>query len=170
MNGRNQGVAIGVVSNIDDPEGLGRIKVEYKLLGGQAESNWARIAMPFAGIDHGLFYPPEVEDEALVAFQHGNPDQPYIIGFLSSKHAPPITDDLKQRTIQSVAGHTIILDDNSDASLTIEDANGNKVFMSSEGILLEDLNGNIVEMSASGIKIESAAVITIKGSLIELNP
>jgi uncharacterized protein involved in type VI secretion and phage assembly len=109
------GVVVGIVTNNQDPDGLGRVKVKIPRLSGDDESNWARIVSFMAGKERGSFFLPEVDDEVLVAFEYGNINIPYIIGSLwNGKDKPPISnDDGKNnfRIIKSRSGHLIRLDD-----------------------------------------------------------
>ena len=109
------GIVIGVVSTLEDEANLGRIRVSYPHLGG-VESDWARLSSPMAGGKRGLFFRPEVGDEVLVAFEHGDPRRPYILGSLWSQEDKPPPDDGDQkannwRFICSRSGHIILLDD-----------------------------------------------------------
>lgn len=110
-----QGVVIGVVTNNEDPDGMGRVKVKFPWLSDEDESNWARVASPMAGKERGLYFLPEVDDEVLVAFEHGDMHFPYIIGSLwNGTDTPPVTnDDGKNnvRIIKSRSGHVISLSD-----------------------------------------------------------
>ena len=64
-----------------------------------------------AGPSRGQFYSPEVGDEALVAFEHGDFDHPFVVGFLWNGVDQPPESDRKKRVIVSVSGHRITLDD-----------------------------------------------------------
>lgn len=115
---RIYGVVVGVVTNNKDPEKLGRVKVRIPRLSREDEpneSNWARVVAFMAGKDRGAFFLPELDDEVLVAFEHGDINMPYVIGSLwNGKDNPPITnDDGKNniRMIKSRSGHIIRLDD-----------------------------------------------------------
>src|SRR4029450_10081092 len=77
---RFYGVAIGIVTNNQDPENLHRVKLRFPWLDGATESHWARVATPMAGNKRGLYFLPEVDDEVLVAFEHGSIDFPYVMG------------------------------------------------------------------------------------------
>lgn len=84
------GVVIGIVTNNRDPDGLHRVKLRFPWLGAEDESNWARVATPMAGPGRGFYALPEVDDEVLVAFDHGNVDHPYVVGSLwNGQDAPP---------------------------------------------------------------------------------
>lgn len=159
---RVSGVVIGIVCDLEDPDGLGRVKVSYPWLGGEPVSSWCRIASPMAGGEHGFFYSPELESEALVAFEHGDFNRGYIIGYLWSGETPLPTQELEQRLIKSVTEQQILLDDRS----------------GEEGITISDSHGNSITMNKDGIEIKSDKKITINatgeleavGSPINLNP
>ena len=185
---RVAGVVVGVVTNNQDPDGMGRVKVKFPWLSDDDESYWARVTAPMAGKDRGTYFLPEVEDEVLVAFEHGDVRFPYVLGALwNGKDAPPAkNDDGKNnvRIIKSRSGHLVRLDDTDGAekieivdksgknSVTV-DANANTIALKADGdITLESGQGKIVikgqsvEMSstAQDVKIESAANMDVKAS------
>ena len=110
-----RGVVTGIVTNNKDTEGMGRVKVKFPWGEDSDESYWARIATLMAGKDIGTFFLPEVGDEVLVAFEHGDINHPYVIGALwNGVDTPPETnEDGKNniRKIKSRSGHEIIFDD-----------------------------------------------------------
>jgi uncharacterized protein involved in type VI secretion and phage assembly len=92
-SGRIHGVVVGLVTNNQDPDGLGRVKVKFPWLSDVDESSWARIAAPMAGKQRGACFLPEVDDEVLVAFEHGDMRFPYVLGALwNGQDAPPVTN------------------------------------------------------------------------------
>src|SRR5437868_30783 len=121
--GQVNGVVVGIVTNNQDPDGLGRVKVRFPWLSDTDESTWARVAAPMAGKDRGAYFLPEVDDEVLVAFEHGDPRFPYVLGALWNGNAQPFltNEDGKNdlRVIRSRSGHTIVLND-KDGEETIE--------------------------------------------------
>lgn len=171
------GVTVGVVTNNQDPDGLGRVKVKFPWLSDQDESHWARILTPMAGNDRGLYFLPEVDDEVLVAFEHGRADFPYVLGALwNGKDKTPESNDDGQnnmRTIKSRSGHIIRLDD-TDGSEKIEilDKSGkNSVVISTADntitvaadadITIESSSGKLT-FSGNGIEIKSQAEVKIE--------
>ena len=76
------GVVTGIVKSLQDPDGQGRIELQFPWLSESVRSSWAPVAAPMAGKERGAFFMPEEGDEVLVAFEHGNFDHPFIIGFL----------------------------------------------------------------------------------------
>jgi len=170
--GTVQGVVTGEVTNLDDPDNLGRAKVKYSWLG-DIESFWARIAAPSAGGERGFMYLPEVGDEVLVAFEHGDPRRPYILGQLwNSSDAPPLPNSeatsggvVNQRMIKSRSGHVIILDDTDGAEkITIQDKTGSNemVIDSSQNSMTINVEGDFKVVAKGKITLESTQDMTLK--------
>lgn len=146
---RENGIVIGLVCDLDDPEKIGRVRVKFPNLDDQV-SQWARIASPMAGGQRGFFMRPEVDDEVLVAFEQGDPRRPYIVGSLWSKADPPPADDGKPvdnnwRFFSSRSGHLMKFDD-TDGAERIE-----IVGQGGQHKLVIDVSGQKIEIScASG--------------------
>jgi uncharacterized protein involved in type VI secretion and phage assembly len=117
---RVYGVAAGIVTNNQDPDGLGRVKIRFPWLSDENETGWVRIATLMAGGQRGSFFLPEVGDEVLVAFEHGDINHPYVIGSLwnGTDNPPETNSDGKNniRKIKSRSGHEIVFDDNDEQS------------------------------------------------------
>ncbi len=147
------GLVIGLVTNNKDPDKLGRVKVKFPWLDEDVESWWARIAYPMGGAQRGFWWIPEINDEVLVGFEHGDVRHPYIVGTLyNGQDTPPKADDITSkfagqeysegsyscsgrdfnddgnndlRFIRSRSGHLLILDDKGGAEkITIADKTG----------------------------------------------
>jgi uncharacterized protein involved in type VI secretion and phage assembly len=177
------GVSIGVVTNNKDPDGLGRVKVKLPWLADTAESDWARVASPMAGAARGLYLLPEVDDEVLVAFEHGNPETPYVVGSLwNGKDKPPeANSDGKndRRTLKSRSGHVIRLNDTKDSeTIEIVDKSGknsiviatkdNSVTISADAdITITSAKGKLILSGKGGVEITSGAALKAeaKGNL-----
>lgn len=92
-------VVIGVVTDNNDAQGgLSRVKVKFPWMppadGTEIESAWARLSAPMAGSGRGVLFFPEIGDEVLVAFDHGDPTRPYVIGALwNGQDAPPVAQN-----------------------------------------------------------------------------
>jgi uncharacterized protein involved in type VI secretion and phage assembly len=157
---RINGVVIGIVTNNKDDEGLGRVKVRFPWLSDTDDSFWARIATPMAGNNRGAYFLPELDDEVLVAFEHGDVRFPYIIGSLwNGKDKPPASNtDGKNslRLIQSRSGHVIKLND-EDGKETVEiiDASG-------KNSIVIDTAHNTITITAAGDIVLAAAQGSIK--------
>ena len=181
------GVVIGIVTNNNDPKDLGRIRVKFPWLSNEDESNWARVASLMAGKERGVFVLPEIDDEVLVVFEHGDINMPYVIGSLwNGKDVPPETNsDGKNniRMIKSRSGHVIRIDDTNgkekieivdktEKNMISIDAKDNKIsIISDKDIEISAPHGKItidaqdIEIrSSAATKIESAADMDVKAS------
>ena len=79
---RSTGSSSAIVTNNNDPDKLGRVKLKFPWLADTYESDWARIVQLGAGPDSGAVFLPEVNDEVLVAFEFGDIRRPYVLGGL----------------------------------------------------------------------------------------
>lgn len=124
------GVVIGIVIDNKDPEGLYRVKVKFPWVkessGSYSDapdredfpSSWARIATLMAGADRGAYWLPEVDDEVLVAFEHGDLRRPFVLGALWSPVDKAVHDNQDGhnnfRTFFSRSGHVLQFVDEAD--------------------------------------------------------
>jgi len=184
---RISGVVVGVVTNTQDPDGLGRVKVKFPWLSDSEESFWARVATPMAGKARGFYFLPEVEDEVLMAFEHGDARFPYVLGALwNGQDKPPEKNDdgkNNMRSIKSRSGHVIRLDDtdgeekiqiidkSGKSSVVFDTAKNTITITSSKDITLSAAQGTIkldaqkIEIKSSAdTKIESGAGLDVKAS------
>lgn len=108
-----QTLLIGIVSNNKDPKKWGRVRVKFPTLTEDHESDWARVVAIGAGANRGFDCLPEVNDEVLVGFEHGDIHRPFVIGGIwNGKDAPPTQVDesvvdgkVRLRTIKTRTGH-----------------------------------------------------------------
>jgi uncharacterized protein involved in type VI secretion and phage assembly len=126
---------------------------------------WARVATLDAGAERGTFFRPEVDDEVVLGFLHGDPAHPVILGMLhSSAKAPPIepSEDNHEKAYVSREGLRFHFDDDQKV-ITLETPGGNKIVLSDadEGIVLEDQHGNKIQMNGDGVAVTSAQEITL---------
>ncbi len=177
--GRVFGVVIGVVTNNQDPENLHRVKLRFPWISEDVESTWARVATPMAGAGRGAYFLPEVEDEVLVAFEHGLVDQPYVIGSLwNGQDEPPESNENGEnnhRTISSRSGHVLRLNDQS-GSETIEiidktgnnkiviDTAGNSINIEAETEITVKASSGKLTIQANGIKVKSDASLSVEAA------
>ncbi|APR87704.1 VgrG protein [Minicystis rosea] len=162
-SGRIHGVVVGVVTNNQDPDGLGRVKLKFPWLSDTDESNWARMVSPMAGKERGLYFLPEVDDEVLVIFEHGQVDHPFVLGALwNGKDKPPAVNEggkNDRRVMKSRSGHTITLDDTDGAEkITIADKTG-------KNTIVLDAKQNAVAIAADkDVTIQAGGNITLSSS------
>lgn len=189
---RYYGVCVGIVTNNQDPEGLGRVKVRFPWLSDKDESTWARVATFMAGPQRGAYFLPEVEDEVLVAFEYGVVERPYVLGALWNGQDKPPADNAdgknNVRVIRSRSGHTIRLDDTegkeqieisdkSGKNRIVVDSKRNTISISAEADVSVQfsngklsLNGRDVEVKSSGnMTLQAGGQMVIKGATVNIN-
>ncbi|HEY0989759.1 MAG TPA: phage baseplate assembly protein V [Kofleriaceae bacterium] len=159
-----------VTRNDDDTDKLGRVKVRFPWMDGKQESDWIHVASPGAGKDRGLCFVPEVGDLVLIAFAYGQVDRGYVIGSLWSKADKPPADRQK-RTLRSVSGHTITLDDTKDAeSISIVDKTGNNkiVIDAKNNTITIESGGDLIIHAKGKLGLESDGDLAIKGKTVAI--
>lgn len=178
------GVVTAVVSDIKDPERLGRVKVEYKWLGEKMVSFWARVARPSAGKDYGHLWFPDVAEEVVIAFEHGDVNFPIVIGSLWSKKNPAPaavlgeqqSGQFKIHGFASPAGHKILMYDKDNPSgISIKSADDSLLIVLdqkektlevkvADGKELRIVSKGDLKLTADGeITIDSKKKVNIKG-------
>jgi uncharacterized protein involved in type VI secretion and phage assembly len=153
------GVVPAIVSNLDDPDKLGRMKVTFPWAGEGAESPWARVAMPGAGSKRGLVVLPEVGDEVLVAFDHGDARLPFVVGglFNGKDELPAEAVDGGQvviRTLVSRNGHKVELHDQDD-TVTIATGDGK------HSLVLDQKHNKIILTTSGDVEVTSDAALSV---------
>lgn len=190
------GVVSAIVTNNQSPDDWGMVKVKYPWLADTEESYWARLTGPGIGKDRGIYFLPEVNDEVLVAFEHGDFNRPYILGGLyNGKDAPAEAigtvvqgGNVETRVIKTRAGHIIRLTDTSgsekieiidsksemsmsfdSASKTIDVGSQGKINLTAQQDISIEATGNI-SISANGkIDIEATQGLTLNGMTVDLS-
>ncbi len=119
VSGQMPGLVEAIVIDNVDPDELGRVKLKFPILPDAPESFWARLVMPMAGRERGWMTIPEIDDEVLVAFVHGDINNAIVIGSLfNGVDTPPYANEDGEnnlRVFQSRSGHRLTFDDTSGA-------------------------------------------------------
>ena len=149
------GVVIGIVVDVDDPKMEGRVRVTYPFLGSEARTDWAPIAAPMAGKDRGVWMMPEVDDEAVLAFERNDPSRPIVLGFMWNGFDTAPSPDVRERMIRSVNGHTIRFLDSTPT------AGGNR-----GGIVIEDAHQNQIVLTNGKVTIRAAGVLELDAGVV----
>jgi uncharacterized protein involved in type VI secretion and phage assembly len=146
----------GIVTDNEDPNRLGRIRVHVQDVLGDLESGWALPALPYAGDGVGLYLIPPVDAFVWVEFEHGDPDYPIWTGcFWGGRDqlpGSPVGPDVKVLKTESA---TITLDD-AESSITIETGNL-KIVMDDQGIELSN-GSQTVKLSSSSVTVNDGAL------------
>ncbi len=176
VSGQMPGLVEALVVDNVDPDELGRVKLKFPTLPDMPESFWARLVMPMAGRERGWMTIPEVDDEVLVAFVHGDFNHAIVLGSLyNGVDTPPYANedgDNNLRVFQSRSGHRLTFDDTS-GSERIELISHNeeiRIIWDSAGKTLsvyagEDIiveAGNTIDFKCTDFKLEASASVSVK--------
>jgi uncharacterized protein involved in type VI secretion and phage assembly len=171
------GCHLAQVTDLNDPEGLNRVKVRLLALDGEGNAElWARVALPFAGDQRGAFFIPDVGDEVLVSFVAGDPRFPVVLGGLwNGRAAPPATISGGQnrlKVIRSKNGVQVTLDDQAGQEQFLVETPGGQKLTLKDGpgaVTLEDSNGNSVKLESAGITVTASARVTVNASQVSVS-
>jgi len=176
---RLYGVYPAIVSDINDPDGQGRVKIKLPWLpdDGGGYNVWARIATLMAGANRGSWFIPDVDDEVLVAFEAGDPRRPYVVGALwNGQDTPPESMDSAGdnfiKSITSRSGVKLTLDDQDGQEKLILETPGGQRITLQDGpgqVEIRDSNGNSITLSTSGVSVVAAAKVTVQASTVEVS-
>lgn len=173
-------LVIGVVTNLVDPERPARVKVRFPTFSDTFESAWARLVLPGAGTDRGLHVMPEVDDEVLVGFEHGDPARPVVLGGLWSKQIAPPNDTattvvnnlVEVRTWKSRAGHSITIRDaaaDDPQAIVVELADGvTRLTLAEDRVVLETPSDLTITTDGNG-EITAQGDLSIKGANVSIS-
>lgn len=166
------GLVIGIVTNNDDPEKLGRIRVQFPTLSADDESAWARLATPGGGAQRGLQWLPEVDDEVLVGFELNDHSRPVVLGGLWNRNdAPPDPGAVsggvvKQRLLVSRKDSRLTLDDDVPSVALLLGGSPCAVKLEkSESSVTGDQK---LVLSAAQIEIKATQKLTLSGAQVEI--
>ncbi|HEV7991895.1 MAG TPA: phage baseplate assembly protein V [Gemmatimonadaceae bacterium] len=169
-----KGVAIALVTQNKDDDGLCRVKVRYPWHDKPRESYWARLAMPMTGKDRGLVLIPEVGDEVLVAFEREDLRFPYVLGSLwNGKEKPPLANDdgkNDKRILKSRKKHYLLFDDGDKGVVELAHEKGRRITFDDDGFVVQDEKGNTVKVNSSSgdMTIEAKGKLSIKAQSITI--
>ncbi|WP_017325516.1 VgrG-related protein [Synechococcus sp. PCC 7336] len=174
-----QTLLIGKVTNNVDPKKWGRVRVKYPTLTEEHESHWARVVAIGAGANRGFDCLPEVDDEVLLGFEHGDIHRPFVLGGVwNGKDAPSESVDnsvannkVRLRTFKTRVGHVLqFVDDDKDSKkgVYLDTADGHFLHLndSDKIIELKTKGGHTVKMDdqSKSIDIQSTG-----GNLVKLD-
>jgi uncharacterized protein involved in type VI secretion and phage assembly len=152
--GRMYDPVIGIVTDNKDPDKLARVKVKIPTLSADDTTWWCPVIAMGAGKNRGWFFIPEVDDEVLVMFEHGDMQRPIVVGALwNGKDKPPEKNPggNPKRVFKSRAGDLIEFDDDG-GKVTISDGGGKGVVIldQTNKITIKAKDGDVCLQSPTG--------------------
>jgi uncharacterized protein involved in type VI secretion and phage assembly len=181
------GLYPAIVTDIVDPDRLGRIRVRFPWLGeddgdgGPGVQAWATLLTPYADDDQGLLALPEVGTQVVVGFEAGDPRRPYVVGSCwNGREMMPVTPTrpndkkvLKTRsgsvlefddaaagatvTLRTGQGHRVVLDESA-RELTVAHQDGSTVTFTAAGQIQVNANAT-VEVTACALNVHAQAAV-----------
>ncbi|MFD2934190.1 type VI secretion system Vgr family protein [Spirosoma flavum] len=165
------------VCDNNDPDKLGRVKVEFMWAGADKESDWLRVSSAYTGAGEGILFVPERDAHVMVGYEATRPENPYIIGSLYPKKSGVdyTYSDNNQKTIQTKGGNQLLFLEESgkeqiqitnvnhtDTVLTLEFAENGKITLKTPGKI--ELEGDTIHLKAQrDLVLEAGNELTLKG-------
>jgi len=153
----------GLVTDVADPDNLGRIKAEVPSVLGDAISPWAMPCVPYAGPDHGMAFLPEVGDGVWIEFEAGNLNAPIWSGCWWANDQRPEPSGEKARLIKTTGGHEVLIDEEA-SEIKLIHPDGAEIALTSDGITLSKGQTKIAITSSEVVINEGMAKITTAGA------
>jgi len=145
-----------VIDN-NDPEGLGRVQVQFVWQERKKEHTpWIRAVQPHAGAGKGFYFIPEIGEEVWVDFEDQNAERPYVVGahYNGEEMSRYHTKGNDKKVIHTHSGTKIILDD-AEGSIFIEDPSGNTYLMDGQGNINVSAPRNISFSAGENVNIKA---------------
>jgi uncharacterized protein involved in type VI secretion and phage assembly len=162
---RGATAALGIVARVDDPEGLGRVRVSLPTYG-NVETEWMGVLTVGAGKGKGFVALPDVGDQVLVLFIHDDPAQGLVLGGLYGPQSPPDAGveggSIRRYTLLTPGGQRVRLDDSHQA-IRIENSGGSSIELSPEKVLIHSKVGLMIEAAGQAIVIRAQTIDFEKG-------
>ena len=192
------GLVSALVTDVRDPDKVGRVKVKFPWLADDYASGWARTVQIGAGAKRGAMVLPEVGDEVLVGFEQGDFDSPYVLGGLYNGKDEPATapyelvdansGQVAARRLVSRTGHRLELVETAAADNVVRlatgdgkhvlelDKKGTRITVKSDGtVLIEGSRGVTVdaktgplELKGTNVSIKGTAGVKVEGATVSV--
>jgi uncharacterized protein involved in type VI secretion and phage assembly len=169
---RIYGVAVAEVIENCDQTNLGRVRVRLPWLPGYEP--WARVAAPMAGTNSGAYFMPQVGDEVLVAFNHGDVLDVYVVGSMwNGRNRTPVPqagDAQTKWVMRTPKGHQLLFDEAAQ-SIEITNATGQRVKLESQQIQIavDDSDTAVITLDTQGnVTLKAKQSLILEADSIEL--
>ena len=173
------GLYPAIVTDVVDPDGLGRVQVRFPWLGNDSSQQvraWATLISPYADDDQGFLTLPEVNSQVVVAFEAGNPRRPYVVGACwNGREALPESpaEPNNKRLLKTRSKSLLEFDDTAGAAkITLSMASGHKLEFddAAQSVTLTHANGSVITLNAGGqIEIRANATVEVNASAVNVH-
>lgn len=192
VDSRFYGVYTATVAEIGNDDHPSEVRLIYAWYDPEMRTEWCRICNPYAGNGYGAVWHPELDDEVLVAFIHGDMRLPIVLGGLYNgvDQAPTArsssldqkmfrtkgeqellmddTEGQKRIRLTSSAGHQIDIDDEG-MKIVIRANGGNEINIddNSSTITIRTSGGETITLEAGSVTVKATSV-TLDASSVKL--
>ncbi len=173
------GVYPAIVTNLVDPDGIGRIEIRFPWLGSDGDSDvraWATLLSPYADDDQGLQTLPEVDSQVVVAFEAGNLRRPYIVGscWNGVEKLPTSAAAANNiRVLKTRSGSVLEFDDSEGAAkITLKMRSGHELVLddSAQTVRLSHSSGHVITFTAGGaVEIQANSTIELTATALNVH-
>lgn len=172
------GLYPAIVTDIVDPDRLGRVEVRLPSLGegGDSFRAWATLLTPYADDDQGFVAYPAVDTQVVVGFEAGELHRPYIVGSCwNGKEMSPVTATRQndRRVIKTRAGSLLEFDDrDGGAKVTLSMESGHKLVLDdgAQQVEFKHSNGASVVINAAGtVTITANATLEVNAPAVNVH-
>jgi uncharacterized protein involved in type VI secretion and phage assembly len=153
------GMALARVSSVDDPEGLGRVRVRLPAFGG-IETDWLQVLGVGAGAKKGLCILPDTEDQVLVSLVGGDLGQAIVLGGLYGDANPDPgveNGNVRRFSLQTAGGQRMFFDDKR-RTLRISDAEGSHLEIGPDGVSLHSKVSLTIEAPGKSLVFRASTI------------
>lgn len=171
------GVYPAIVTDIVDPDKLGRIEVRFPWLGTDGDKDvraWATLCTPYADDEQGLEILPSVGTQVVVAFEAGNTYRPYIIGAAwNGREKLPQTPEKANdiRVLRTRADSRLEFDDGTPPKVSLTMKSGHKVVLddSAQEITIEHGMGCTIRLTATNVEIQANVSLQVTAPMVTVD-
>jgi phage baseplate assembly protein gpV len=155
LSQRYFGHYLATVVDVNDPQHLGRIRVQADQFADTMDHPiWASISRPAAGDQQGVFFTPKNGDQVVISFISGDVREPIVVGYAHSTQKMPATSLVGTRK------HGIVTTIGS----VVFDEEGRTITVTFAGPI-----PSTITMTTAGISIQGAGTINIQAPNVVIN-
>ena len=159
-----------VIENVD-PDGLGRIRVQFIWQKDQEMTPWINVLQAYSGDKRGLLFTPEIDDLVMVGFHFGHPDRPFVLGSVYPGTGSAFkNEDNNVKVIKTRDGHRVVFQDGEKGSVGISTkGKKNEIILSIEddGSIKIETEG-FLQLKGENITVEANSELILKGDTINI--
>jgi phage protein D len=168
--------AVGIVSDIDDPTGAGRVRVALPESSDDYVSRWCPVVQAGAANARGAMALPEVGDLVLVVFEHGDIDRPVVLGGIVPSGDPRPgqhvrSGEVVRRSFTSRTGMTVEFDEDKGAEcVKVMTSDGQELKITQNGDQsIQVTAGGPVKVTAGGdASVTARGAVALKGTSVSI--